>query len=60
MGGKKLPQVGKRLRHRRHFITAGYAQLADGHLVETPEHIGGLIAEARASTRCTSTSGRRS
>jgi len=34
------------LGHRRHSTTARYAHLADGHLVETAERVGGIIAEA--------------
>ena len=48
MSGENLPQVGKLLGHRRHRTTAGYAHLADGHLVETAERVGKLIAEAMA------------
>ena len=48
MSGENLPQVGKLLGHRRHRTTAGYAHLADGHLVETAERVGNLIAEAMA------------
>ena len=48
IGGENLPQVGKLLGHRRHRTTAGYAYLADGHLIETAERIGCLIAEAMA------------
>ena len=46
MAGENLPLVGKLLGHRRHSTTAGYAHLADGHLVETAEKVGSLIAEA--------------
>jgi integrase len=46
MSGENLPLVGKLLGHRRHETTAGYAHLADGHLVETAEQVGGLIADA--------------
>ena len=46
MSGENLPLVGKLLGHRRHQTTAGYAHLADGHLVETAENVGSLIAEA--------------
>ena len=34
-----------------HRTTAGYAHLADDHLVETAERIGRLIAEAMAGRR---------
>ena len=46
MSGENLPLVGKLLGHRRHETTAGYAHLADAHLVKTAEKVGGLIAEA--------------
>ncbi len=46
MAGKNLPLVGKLLGHRRHRTTAGYAHVADAHLVETAEKVGSLIAEA--------------
>ena len=46
MAGENLPLVGKILGHRRHRTTAGYAHLADGHLVEAAEKVGSLIAEA--------------
>ena len=46
MSGENLPLVGKLLGHRRHETTAGYAHLADAHLVETAEKLGCLIADA--------------
>ena len=46
MSGENLPLVGRLLGHRRHETTAGYAHLADGHLVKTAEKVGGLVAEA--------------
>ena len=46
MSGENLPLVGKLLGHRRHSTTAGYAHLADGHLVEAAEKVGSMIAEA--------------
>ena len=46
MSGENLPLVGKLLGHRRHETTAGYAHLADAHLVKTAEKVGGLIAVA--------------
>ena len=46
MSGENLPLVGKLLGHRRHETTAGYAHLADVHLVEAAEKVGSLIAEA--------------
>ena len=36
--------VGKLLGHRRHRTTAGYAHLADEHLVEAAEKVGSFIA----------------
>ena len=44
MSGEGLSQVGKLLGHRRHRTTAGYAHLADAHLVEAAEKVGSLIA----------------
>ena len=46
MSGENLPLVGKLLGHRRHRTTAGYAHLADGHLVEAAEKVGNIIAQA--------------
>ena len=46
MSGENLPLVGKLLGHRRHETTAGYAHLADAHLVESAERLGRLIADA--------------
>ena len=44
MSGENLPIVGKLLGHRRHRTTAGYAHLADGHLIETAERVGNIIS----------------
>ena len=44
MSGENLPLVGKLLGHRRHRTTAGYAHIADGHLIEAAEKVGGIIA----------------
>ena len=44
MSGENLPLVGKLLGHRRHRTTAGYAHLADGHLVAAADRVGGIIA----------------
>ena len=49
MAGENLPLVGKLLGHRRHRTTAGYAHLADAHLVETAEKVGAVINEAMNS-----------
>ena len=46
MAGENLPLVGKLLGHKRHRTTAGYAQLADEHLVEAAEKVGAIIAKA--------------
>ncbi len=46
MAGENLPLVGKILGHRRHETTAGYAHLADAHLVEAAERIGNVIADS--------------
>ena len=51
MAGEKPPLVGKLLGHRRHRITAGYAHLADAHLVEAAEKVGRIIADAMADGR---------
>ncbi|MDE0049419.1 MAG: tyrosine-type recombinase/integrase [Rhodospirillales bacterium] len=48
MSGENLPLVGKLLGHRRQATTAGYAHLADDHLVAAAEHVGSIIAEAMA------------
>ena len=46
MAGENLPLVGRLLGHRRHRTTAGYAHLADRHLVEAAERVGGIIERA--------------
>ena len=51
MSGENLPLVGKLLGHRRHRTTAGYAHLADAHLVEAAEQVGSLIAKAMCAHR---------
>ena len=51
MAGENLPLVGKLLGHRRHRTTAGYAHLADAHLVEAAEKVGRIIAEAMVDGR---------
>ena len=43
MSGENLPLVGKLLGHRRHATTAGYAHLADGHLVDAVERVRKVI-----------------
>ena len=54
MAGAGLPLVDRLLGHSRHRTTAGYAHLADAHLVEAAEKVGSLIAEAMAGVRCAS------
>ena len=49
MAGENLPLVGKLLGHRRHRTTAGYAHLADRHLVAAAETVGRIIATAMRS-----------
>ena len=49
MSGENLPLVGKLLGHRRHRTTAGYAHLADDHLVAAAERVGSIIAAAMVS-----------
>ncbi|MDE0028535.1 MAG: site-specific integrase, partial [Deltaproteobacteria bacterium] len=51
MAGENLPLVGKLLGHRRHRTTAGYAHLADSHLVEVAERVGNVIADAMVSRK---------
>ena len=46
MSGENLPLVARLLGHRRHETTAGYAHLADGHLVQAAEKIGKIIENA--------------
>ena len=53
MSGENLPLVGKLLGHRRHQTTAGYAHLADAHLVEAAEKVGSLIADAMSANHAT-------
>ena len=53
MAGENLPLVGKLLGHKRHRTTAGYAHLADEHLVEAAERVGSVIAKAMNSDRQT-------
>ena len=45
MAGEGLPLVGRLLGHSQHRTTAGYAHLADAHLVEAAEKVGNIIAE---------------
>ena len=51
MAGENLLLVGKLLGHRRHRTTAGYAHLADAHLVEAAEKVGRIITEAMVDGR---------
>ncbi len=48
MAGENLPLVGKLLGHRKHRTTAGYAHVADAHLVEAAERVGAIISGAMA------------
>ena len=50
MSGEGLPLVGKLLDHQRHRTGAGYAHVADAHLVEAAEKVGGIIARAVTET----------
>ena len=50
MSGENLPLVGRLLGHRRHRTTAGYAHLADHHLVEAAERVGQHLAKAMANS----------
>ena len=50
MSGENLPLVGRLLGHRRHRTTAGYAHLADEHLVKAAERVGDVIAIAMYNT----------
>ena len=56
MAGENLPLVGRLLGHSRHRTTAGYAHLADAHLVAAAESVGNAIAKAMACSgnRCQS------
>ena len=51
MSGENLPLVGRLLGHRRHRTTAGYAHLADGHLVEAADKVGKVIMKAMTNTQ---------
>jgi len=51
MAGEGLPLVGRLLGHNRHRTTAGYAHLADAHLVEAAEKVGSIIAAAMQSAQ---------
>ena len=50
MSDENLLLVGKLPGHRRHRTTASYAHLADWHLVEAGEKVGGVIAAAMGSS----------
>ena len=49
LSGENLPVVGQLLGHRRHRTTAGYAHIADKHLIEAVEKVGILIAQANGT-----------
>ena len=51
MSGENLPLVGKLLGHCRHETMAGYAHLADAHLVAAAEQVGSVIATAMESAQ---------
>lgn len=51
MAGEGLPLVDRLLGHRRHRTTAGYAHLADAHLVDAAEHIGSIIIRAMSGEK---------
>ena len=59
MAGENLPLVGKLLGHRRHRTTAGYAHLADAHLVEAAEKVGDILAAGMGLGNTPSRSSRR-
>ena len=50
MSGEGLSLIGRLLGHSRDRTTAGYAHLADAHLVEAAEKVGAIIAAAMTST----------
>ena len=54
MAGENLPLVGKLLGHRRSKTTAGYAHLADAHLIEAAEKVGTIIEHAMNPSRSAS------
>ena len=49
MSGENLPLVGRLLGHRRARTTAGYAHLADEHLVDAAENVGSIIASSMST-----------
>ena len=53
MAGENLPLVGKLLGYKKHRTMAGYAHLADEHLVEAAERVGSVISKAMNSERQT-------
>ncbi len=46
MPGENLPLFDKLLGYKRHRTTAGYAHLADGHLVVVAKKVGNIVAGA--------------
>ena len=50
MNGVDMVTVAKLIGHTLVETTAGYARLADGHLVEAVEKVGSIIAEAMMAT----------
>ncbi len=51
MAGENLPLVGRLLGHNRHRTTAGYAHLADHHLLDAAEKVGCTIFGAMYSNK---------
>lgn len=47
MSGENLSLVGKLLGHWWHRTTAGYADLAEAHLLEAAEKVGSIIAREK-------------
>ena len=58
MSGENFALVGKLLGYQRHRTTAGYALLADAHLVRMAEKLGEIIADAMRGKFCARTYGR--
>ncbi len=50
MNGVDMVTVAKLLGHSNIETTAGYAHLADGHLVEAAEKVGAFVARAMDGT----------
>ena len=52
MAGEGLPLVGRLLGHRRHRTTAGYAHLADSHLLYQRAYELGLLPQSSSPGPC--------